>query len=200
MTLAEKIQKLRKENGLSQDQLALELGVSRQSVSKWELGDSMPDIAKILQLADYFQVSTDYLLREAVETIDPSPLSADSVDDPSPLPTDSVDDPSQLPTDSIDTSIPDSSTTESFDQSHASEEPQKKNPFQKAFQISLWITIAFCVLPFLIFLLGAVLFRNGGARMGTTELLLMLIVAYTTVVPVAGILTLIFWILKHTRK
>lgn len=189
MTLAEKIQKLRKENGLSQDQLALELGVSRQSVSKWELGDSMPDIAKILQLADYFQVSTDYLLREEVETIDPSPLSADSVDDPSPLPAASV-----------DASIPDSSTTESFDQSHASEEPQKKNPFQKAFQISLWITIAFCLLPFIIFLLGAVLFRNAGPRMGTTELLLMLIVSFTTVVPVAGILTLIFWILKHTRK
>ena len=67
MTLAEKIQKLRKENGLSQDQLALELGVSRQSVSKWELGDSMPDIDKILQLADYFQVSTDYLLRKEIE-------------------------------------------------------------------------------------------------------------------------------------
>lgn len=68
MTLAEKIQKLRKEAHLSQDQLAAELGVSRQSVSKWELGDSLPDVNKILQLSGYFQVSTDYLLHDDWET------------------------------------------------------------------------------------------------------------------------------------
>lgn len=71
MTFADKLQTLRKTNNLSQDQLALELGVSRQSVSKWELGDSMPDVAKILQLADYFQVTTDYLLRDEMETSSP---------------------------------------------------------------------------------------------------------------------------------
>lgn len=64
MTLAEKIQNLRKEHQLSQDQLAAELGVSRQSVSKWELGDSKPDVDRILQLSRYFQVSTDYLLKD----------------------------------------------------------------------------------------------------------------------------------------
>lgn len=64
MTLAEKIQKLRKEYKLSQDQLAAALDVSRQSVSKWELGDSIPEVDKILQLSNFFQVSTDYLLRE----------------------------------------------------------------------------------------------------------------------------------------
>lgn len=64
MTFAEKIQKLRKERGLSQDQLAAALGVSRQSVSKWELGDDMPRVDKILLLSDFFGVSTDYLLHD----------------------------------------------------------------------------------------------------------------------------------------
>jgi len=80
MTLSEKIQKLRKEKGLSQDQLALELNVSRQSVSKWELGDSMPDIPKILQLADFFQVTTDYLLREEQENPSTPPAADLSFD------------------------------------------------------------------------------------------------------------------------
>ena len=90
MTFADKLQTLRKTNNLSQDQLALELGVSRQSVSKWELGDSMPDVAKILQLADYFQVTTDYLLRDEIETSSPTinttdhTATAENIPSPSP--------------------------------------------------------------------------------------------------------------------
>lgn len=64
MTLGEKITDLRKKRGLSQEDLAITLGVSRQAVSKWELGDTMPDTDKIIALADYFDVTTDWLLRD----------------------------------------------------------------------------------------------------------------------------------------
>ena len=62
MTLGSKIQKLRKEKGLSQEKLATEIGVSRQAVSKWELDESSPDTAKIVAISQLFNVSTDYLL------------------------------------------------------------------------------------------------------------------------------------------
>ena len=64
MTLAEKIMKLRKEQGWSQEELAMRLGVSRQSVSKWESMASLPDLDKILKMSELFGVSTDYLLKE----------------------------------------------------------------------------------------------------------------------------------------
>jgi len=63
MNLAEKIQQLRRRNNFSQEQLADKLGVSRQSVSKWESGQSVPEIDKIVQLSDIFGVTTDYLLK-----------------------------------------------------------------------------------------------------------------------------------------
>lgn len=64
MKLAEKIQDLRKKNGLSQEQLADYLGISRQAISKWESEQSTPDIDKIVLLSEFFLVSTDYLLKE----------------------------------------------------------------------------------------------------------------------------------------
>lgn len=64
MTLAEKIYNLRKQKGWSQEELAERCEVSRQSVSKWESGQSVPDLSKILMLSDIFQVTTDYLLKE----------------------------------------------------------------------------------------------------------------------------------------
>ena len=67
MILADKIIENRKKNGWSQEELAEKLGVSRQSVSKWEGAQSMPDMKKILQLAEVFGVSTDYLLRDEIE-------------------------------------------------------------------------------------------------------------------------------------
>lgn len=63
MTLFEKIPALRKARGLSQEELAEQLGVSRQAVSKWESGQSLPDLDKILALSEFFGVSTDYLLK-----------------------------------------------------------------------------------------------------------------------------------------
>ena len=64
MTLAEKILSLRTERGMSQDDLAEKLEVSRQSVSKWETGQSTPDLDKIIRLADLFGVSVDELVRD----------------------------------------------------------------------------------------------------------------------------------------
>lgn len=63
MNLSEKILQLRKMNGLSQDDLAEKVNVSRQSVSKWESGQATPELEKILILADVFNVTTDNLLR-----------------------------------------------------------------------------------------------------------------------------------------
>lgn len=67
MILAEKIMKLRKEKGWSQEELAMQLNVSRQSVSKWESSASIPDLDRILKLSQIFDVSTDYLLKDEIE-------------------------------------------------------------------------------------------------------------------------------------
>ncbi len=64
MTLAEKILSLRTKRGMSQDDLAEKLEVSRQSVSKWETAQSTPDLDKIIRLADLFGVTVDQLVRD----------------------------------------------------------------------------------------------------------------------------------------
>lgn len=66
MTIAEKITHLRIVNGISQEQLAKELDVSRQSVSKWESGESLPQIDKVLELCNLFKISADELLNDAI--------------------------------------------------------------------------------------------------------------------------------------
>ncbi len=65
MSLQDKIMKLRRAQGLSQEELADRLGISRQAVSKWESGQSTPDIDKIILLSDFFGVTTDYLLKDS---------------------------------------------------------------------------------------------------------------------------------------
>ena len=65
--LGEKLQQLRKQSGLSQEQLAAQLTVSRQAVSKWELDETMPDTENVIQLSRLFGVSCDYLLRDEVD-------------------------------------------------------------------------------------------------------------------------------------
>ncbi len=67
MTLGEKLQLLRKSRGLSQEQFAEVLEVSRQAVSKWECGDSAPDLDKLRAIYTYFGVTTDYLIWENQE-------------------------------------------------------------------------------------------------------------------------------------
>ncbi len=65
MRLSEKIMDLRKRSGWSQEELAEKLGVSRQSVSKWETGESVPDLDRIIRMSELWDVSTDYLLKES---------------------------------------------------------------------------------------------------------------------------------------
>lgn len=65
MTLGEKIYSLRVKNGLSQEAFGEKLGVSRQSVSKWETDQSVPELDKIVMISELFTVTTDYLLKES---------------------------------------------------------------------------------------------------------------------------------------
>ncbi|MBQ7934565.1 MAG: helix-turn-helix transcriptional regulator [Lachnospiraceae bacterium] len=62
MKFQEKLVQLRKGNDLSQEQLAEKLGVSRQAISRWEAGDTTPDITNLLGICMYFGVSSDYLI------------------------------------------------------------------------------------------------------------------------------------------
>ena len=64
MRFEEKIINLRKQKGLSQEELAEQLGVSRQAVSRWELGQTQPDIYNLVQLCELFGVSADYLVKD----------------------------------------------------------------------------------------------------------------------------------------
>lgn len=70
MTFGEKLQKLRRESGLSQEKLAEQLHVSRQAISKWELGTAAPDTDNIVRLSKFFQVPLEYLMLE--DCTDPS--------------------------------------------------------------------------------------------------------------------------------
>jgi len=62
MNLAEKILQLRKQQGLSQEELAEKVGVSRQAISKWETGESVPELERVVNLSKIFGTTTDYLL------------------------------------------------------------------------------------------------------------------------------------------
>jgi len=64
VTFGEKLYQLRTKKGISQESLAQKLGVSRQAISRWELGEVVPDTANVLAVSRLFNVSTDYLLRE----------------------------------------------------------------------------------------------------------------------------------------
>ena len=68
MKFEEKLTVLRKKNGLSQEDLADQLGVSRQAISRWELGSTMPDAPNLLKFSNLFGVSTDYLLHDEYQS------------------------------------------------------------------------------------------------------------------------------------
>ena len=70
MILADKIIELRKKSGWSQEELAEKMDVSRQSISKWEGAQSVPDMARIVRLSELFGVSTDYLLKDEMESME----------------------------------------------------------------------------------------------------------------------------------
>ena len=67
MSIADRIQHLRKTKGISQEELADKIGVSRQAVSKWESEQSIPELDKIILLSDFFEVTTDSILK-GIET------------------------------------------------------------------------------------------------------------------------------------
>ena len=69
MNLSDRIQSLRKTRGMSQEELADRVGVTRQAVSKWESEQSMPDLDKVIALSEIFEVTTDFLLKG----IEPAP-------------------------------------------------------------------------------------------------------------------------------
>ena len=68
MKLSEKLYWLRKRSGLSQEQLAERLDVSRQAISKWESGVSVPESEKLVVISSYFNVSVDYLLKDELDS------------------------------------------------------------------------------------------------------------------------------------
>ena len=70
MNISQKILLQRKKKGISQEDLANALNVSRQAVSKCESSQSVPDMDKIVALSSYFNITTDYLLKDEIETID----------------------------------------------------------------------------------------------------------------------------------
>lgn len=97
MILADKIINLRKKNGWSQEELANQLGVSRQSVSKYESAQAIPDMDKILKLSNIFGVTTDYLIKDEIE--DEEPTYSDVVeydDDDTPVRKVSVEEANEL--------------------------------------------------------------------------------------------------------
>ena len=81
MTIGEQIQNLRIQKGLTQERLAEMLEVSRQSISKWELGQAIPDVDKIIRMSELFNVSTDTLLLRNAENeqVNKNPLHLGSI-------------------------------------------------------------------------------------------------------------------------
>ncbi|MDE5984439.1 MAG: helix-turn-helix domain-containing protein [Eubacterium sp.] len=79
MKFNENIRNLRKEKGLSQEHLAEKLGVTRQTISKWENGAAMPNLKKLTEIADFFNVSMDTILGMEIEN--KSSVKSSSADD-----------------------------------------------------------------------------------------------------------------------
>ena len=92
MPLADKIVELRKKQGWSQIDLADRLDVSRQSVSKWEMAQAVPELDKILKMSELFAVTTDYLLKDETHAQDgggalpPPPVTQEEPSEPAPEP------------------------------------------------------------------------------------------------------------------
>lgn len=82
MEFHNKLYHLRKQKGLSQEELANRLNVSRQTISKWEVGDSTPDMEKLIAISDMFQISLDELVMDKVQTqIGETPSKAEVVNE-----------------------------------------------------------------------------------------------------------------------
>ena len=73
MTLGQKITNLRKARGMTQEELSESIGVTRQTISKWELDTSTPDLDYLCRLCDLFGVTADYLIRPEKEIVESAP-------------------------------------------------------------------------------------------------------------------------------
>lgn len=78
MEFNNKLYELRKQKGFSQEELASRLNVSRQTVSKWEVGDSTPDMEKLVAISDLFGISLDELVLDKAPEPAPAPQTAKS--------------------------------------------------------------------------------------------------------------------------
>lgn len=78
MVLSEKLYELRKKGGLSQEQLAEQLGVSRQAISKWESGKAIPESDTLISISKYFNVTLDYLMKEDGSAVSESVANTES--------------------------------------------------------------------------------------------------------------------------
>ncbi len=166
MILADKIMNLRKREGWSQEQLAEKVGVSRQSISKWEGAQSVPDMNKLLLLAQIFDVTTDFLLKDEIE-FDYGIAGRNEFAE--------QENGSQSIPDSV---IEEELVTVSLEQAQAFLEDNEKGAFQVAFGVML------CILsPIALIILGAAgecgkipMSENQGGMLGLI-LLMMFIVA-----------------------
>lgn len=79
MIFADKLIELRKRHGMSQEELADKLNVTRQSISKWEGAQSVPDLQKVVQLSQLFEVSTDVLLKDELTLGQAEPIERNAV-------------------------------------------------------------------------------------------------------------------------
>lgn len=100
MTLGQKITNLRKARGMTQEELSESVGVTRQTISKWELDTSTPDLDYLCKLCDLFGVTADYLIRPERETVEidhSAEAPASPAPPPKPAPTPSSAEPSPAP-------------------------------------------------------------------------------------------------------
>lgn len=81
MRLSEKIWELRKAAGLSQEQLAEKLDITRQSISKWESGESLPEIERLVELSKVFHVTVDYLVNDGIAGPEQIPKNSSKIED-----------------------------------------------------------------------------------------------------------------------
>ena len=87
MTIGKKLTALRKARGMTQEELSEAIGVTRQTISKWELDASTPDLDYLCKLCDLFGVTADYLIRPQMESpVPPAPTSTESRESPAALP------------------------------------------------------------------------------------------------------------------
>ena len=141
MSFADKLQAERRKNGLTQEDLAEALGVSRQAVSKWEQGEGWPEAEKLLALADRFGVSLDYLMDRVPQDMAPAGNAADEA---------SAGIPADPPSPEILSYVP----KQGDDPLNFDEDPERETPEAKHNRLLLAIALVCIAAVVLLFLSG----------------------------------------------